>query len=138
MEEGFPLRRGFSADAGVEVEVAWGVRALVSESTRRMATDFMASALLGVDKRLRSGGPLTAGDLKACLMGVLLDLAESMPSGFKRLGGGSEARGTSVEGRFLLGAAAFGTLTAKGDSSSEPDVESLSLGSADGCNVVLR
>ena len=39
-----PFRRGFSADAGVLVEVVWGVRACPSEeSTLRIATDFMAS-----------------------------------------------------------------------------------------------
>lgn len=137
----FVREEGFSADAGagVEVDVAWGVRTALSvESTRRIATVFMASPFLGVERRLRSGGALLAGDLKVGFTGVLFDLATSRESCFGRLGADSEVRGGSASGRFRLAGADFGAATERGVSSSESDVDVESFGRADGLRLVLR
>lgn len=129
------MLRGFSAEAGVEVVVACGVRALPSlESLRRIAvaTVFIASPFLGVLSKLRSEGAVTAGDLKACFTGVVFDFAVSTTeilSDFGRLGAGSEGLG-SADGRLRDWDAGFG-IAASGVSSSESEE---SLGRADGCS----
>ena len=85
--------------------LVWGVRERASvESTRRIATDFMASPLfLGVERRdFWDGGAVRAGDLKGGSR-VLWDLETSMGSGpLGRFVAGSDTRDSkeSLE-RFL-------------------------------------